>query len=99
MVFQLAKVAGESDVLRARDVLIPEEQNLVLEQESADLRDESRVARGDAQVHVRKLGADCARKLVDLDGRPNDRRRFDDRVVHGLSTSKMEEPVVLRDSR
>ncbi len=52
VVFELAEVAREGDVLGARDVLVAEEQDLVLEQQRADLGDERRVARGDAEVDV-----------------------------------------------
>jgi hypothetical protein len=40
MVLELAEVPRERDVLRARDVLVAEEQHAVLEQQRADLRDE-----------------------------------------------------------
>ena len=42
VVFQLAEVAREGDVLGARDVLVAEEQHPVLEQQLADLGDQRR---------------------------------------------------------
>ena len=70
MVLELAEVPRERDVLGARDVLVAEEQDLVLEQQRADFGDEPGVARGGAQVHVGELGADRARQRLDLDGAP-----------------------------
>ena len=37
MIFQLAEVARERDMLGGRNVLVAEEQNLVLQQQRADL--------------------------------------------------------------
>jgi hypothetical protein len=44
MVLELAEVTRESDVLRARDVLVAEEQHAVLEQQRANLGDETGVS-------------------------------------------------------
>ena len=67
VVLQLAEVAGERDVLGARDVLVAEEQHAMLQQQGADLRDQRRVARSDAKVDVGQFGADRAGELLDPD--------------------------------
>ena len=68
MILELAEVPRERDVLRARDVLVAEEQHLVLEQQRADLGEQRGVARGDAEIDVGELGADRAGERLDLDG-------------------------------
>src|SRR5215470_16534336 len=67
MVLELAEVPRERHMLGARDVLVAEEQHLVLQQQRTDFGDEPGVARRDAQVDVRKLGADRAGHWLDLD--------------------------------
>ena len=67
VVLELAEVPREGDVLGARDVLVAEEQDLVLEQQRADLGDEAGVARRSAEVHVGELRADRAGQRLDLD--------------------------------
>ena len=44
VVLQLAEMTGERDVFGADDILIPEKQHLVLQQERTDFRDQSRIA-------------------------------------------------------
>jgi hypothetical protein len=67
MVFQFTEVAREGDVLGAGDVLVTEEQDAMLEQQRADLRDQRWIARGRAEVDVGQFGADRAGDLLDLD--------------------------------
>ncbi len=45
MILELTEVPRERDVLGTRDVLVAEEQDLVLEQQRPDFRDEPGVAR------------------------------------------------------
>ena len=67
MILEFTKMAGEGDVLGAGDVLVAEEQDLVLEQQGADLGHQAGVARGGAEVDVRQFGADGAGQRLDLD--------------------------------
>ncbi|MCY1378308.1 hypothetical protein D9M69_659320 [compost metagenome] len=67
VVLELAEVAGEGDVLGAREFLLAEEQHLVLQQQRADLGRQAGVARGFGQRHVAQLGADGAGHGVDLE--------------------------------
>jgi hypothetical protein len=96
MVFELAEMPGEGDMLRAGDVLVAEEQHPVLQKQGLDLGDQGRVAAGYAEVDVLKLGSDRAGELLDADRRA-ERRRWhdgwsaDDRWVgcccrHGVSS-------------
>ena len=64
VILELTEVPRERDVLGARDVLVAEEQDLVLQQQGANLGDEPGVARRDTQVHVGKLGADRCRSAA-----------------------------------
>jgi hypothetical protein len=77
VIFELAEVAREGDVLGARDVLVAEEQDLVREQQRADLGDQRRVARRHAQIDIGELGADRAGERLDPD-RPVQRAGVDD---------------------
>ncbi len=67
MVFELTEVAGERHVFGARDVLVAEEQHAVLQQQRTDLGHQRGVARGDTQVHIRKLGPERTAQRFDLD--------------------------------
>ena len=97
----------ERDVLGARDVLVAEEHDLVLEQQRADFGDELGVARGGAQVHVGELRADRARQRLDLDGAARGDVRGGGCSRHVCRSwiesadqiAKIDEPVVLRASR
>ena len=60
MHFQLAETPGESDVLRAGDVLIAKEDDLVQKQRSADLRDRD-VVEVLCQIDARNLATDDRR--------------------------------------
>jgi hypothetical protein len=64
---ELAEMAREGDVLGARDVLVAEEQHPVAQQQASDLGDQRRLARGDAEVDVRELGADRVGEGLDVD--------------------------------
>jgi len=66
MVFELAEMAGEGDMLGAGDVLVAEKQHLVLQQQRPDLGHQFGIARGDAKVHVRYFGADRAGQRLGL---------------------------------
>ncbi|MCY1364396.1 hypothetical protein D9M69_511960 [compost metagenome] len=86
VVLQLAETAGEGHVLGAADVLVAQEQHLVLQQQRLDLGEQAVVAGGVAQVHAADFGADGAGQLFDFHAqRPQ--------------MTKIDEPVVLRDSR
>lgn len=67
MIFQLAEIAREGDVIGAADVLVAEEQHLVPQEQGADLGDHAGVARGLSEVDVHDLGADRARERLDPD--------------------------------
>ena len=105
MVLELAEAARERDVLGARDVLVAQEQHLVLEQQRADLGEQRVVARGVAEVHVGELGADRAGQRLDADRSACGAGRQPVLAVLMSSprpcaqTTKIDEPVVLRDSR
>ena len=55
MVFELAEMAREGDMLRARDVLVAEEQHLVLQEQGPDLGHQGGVARRSAEVDIAHL--------------------------------------------
>ncbi len=78
VVLELAEVTREGHVLGARDILVAEEEHLVREEQGADLEHEAGRARGHADVHVRKLGADGAGQRLDPDGtvRAHEGRRW-----------------------
>ena len=69
MVFKLAEVPREGNVLGARNVLVAEKQHLVLQQQRPNFSDQSGVARRDPEVHVRKLRTNRAGERLDLDRR------------------------------
>jgi hypothetical protein len=67
VIFELAEMPGEGNVFGAREILVAEKENLVLQKQRADLGYELRVARSDSEVHVGKLGTDRAGEWLDLD--------------------------------
>jgi hypothetical protein len=72
VIFKLAEIPRERDVLGATDVLIAEEQNPVLEKQSSNLRHETSVPCCDPEIDVADLRANGACQLFDT------RRRFQD---------------------
>ena len=69
MILELAKMAGEGDMLAAGDVLVAEEQHPVLQQQRPDLGHQPGMSRGGAKVDVLHFGADRAGQRLDLYGR------------------------------
>ena len=94
VVFEFAEVPREGHVLGARDVLVAEEQHPVLQQQLADLGDQRGIARGDAEVDVAQLCADCAGERLDPDRIRQRLRAYDGRGGsgghggHGLGPSR-----------
>jgi len=69
MILDLAKMAGEGDMLGPGDALVSEEEHLVLQQQRPDLGHQPGIPHGGAQVRVAHFGAYRASERVDLRGR------------------------------
>ena len=65
MIFELAEALGERDVIAARDVLIPQEQDLVPQQCGLDLAEQLVVLGSTRQADADQLGADGAGQGLD----------------------------------
>src|SRR6516225_7882427 len=72
VIFKLAEIARERDVLGATDVLIAEEQNLVLQQQRSDLFHKTTVTRCNSEIDVADLCTNRARQRFDPRGRIQD---------------------------
>ena len=75
MIFEVAEITGEGDVLGARNVLIAEEQYLVGQQQRPDCFHQRWIARRNAKVDVADLRADRTGQWLDFRGRLQYRRR------------------------
>ncbi len=79
MVLELAEAAREGDMLGARHVLVVQEQDAMLEQQCADLREQPVIACGSAEVYVFEQRTDRASEGLDPDraapARADDGRR------------------------
>jgi len=69
MILELAKMAGEGDMLAAGDVLVAKEEHLVLQQQRPDLGHQPGISCGGAEVDVLHFRADRAGERLDLYGR------------------------------
>lgn len=67
VILELAEAFSKGDMLGTGDVLVAQEQHPVLEQERLDLGKQCIVARGVAEIHVEKLGADAGGQLFVFD--------------------------------
>ena len=112
MVLELAEVPRERDVLGARDVLVAEEQHAVLEQQRADLgrraRRRARRRRGstlDSSAPIVQVSGSTLDRAARRRWLPGQRSALRWRVMSFLLSvavpqiAKIDEPIVLRDSR